>query len=114
VKKLSTKGFWSARTTNYTIIFINLQLEQGKTPVIFEDHMLDIITMDVGMFTGRVCLSLMAILECASMEKQKQRSKLSEEENNMQRSNLRRDNVLRCVDEIPYIKARRRIRGHGL
>jgi hypothetical protein len=47
------------------------------------------------------------------MEKQEQRSKLSEEANNMQRSNLRRDSVLRCADEIPYIKACRRIKGHG-
>jgi hypothetical protein len=28
---------------------------------------------DVGMFTGRVCLSLMEISECASMEKQEHR-----------------------------------------
>jgi hypothetical protein len=48
------------------------------------------------------------------MEKQEQRSKLSEEENSMQRSKLRRYSVLRCADEIPYIKACRRIRGHGL
>jgi hypothetical protein len=33
------------------------------------------------------------------------RSKLSEEANNMQRSKLRRDSVMRCADEIPYIKA---------
>jgi hypothetical protein len=49
------------------------------------------------------------------MEKQEQISQSSgEEENNMQRSKLRRDSVLRCTDEIPYIKARRRIKGHGL
>ena len=29
--------------------------------------------IDVGMFTGRVCLSLMARSECASMEKHEQR-----------------------------------------
>jgi hypothetical protein len=48
------------------------------------------------------------------MEKQEQRSNLSEEANSMQRSKLRRDSILRCADEIPYIKAHRRIRGHGL
>jgi len=36
-------------------------------------------------FTDSVCFSLMARSECASMEKQGQRSKLSEEENNMWR-----------------------------
>jgi hypothetical protein len=74
---------------------------------------MDSYSPSVGMFTGRVCFSLMARSECASMEKQEQR-KLSEEANSMQRSKLRRDSVLRCTDEIPYIKARRRIKGHGL
>jgi hypothetical protein len=36
-----------------------------------------------------------------------------EEANNMQRSKLRRDSVLRCADEIPYIKAPRKIKGCG-
>jgi hypothetical protein len=53
-------------------------------------------------------------LECALMEKQEQRSKLNEEENSMQRSKIRRDSILRCTDEIPHIKAHRRIRVHGL
>jgi hypothetical protein len=32
----------------------------------------------------------------------------------MQRSKLRRDSILRCADEIPYIKAHRRIKGWPL
>ena len=40
--------------------------------------------------------------------------KYYEEENNMQRSKLRRDNILRCIDEIPYIKAHRRIKYRSL
>jgi hypothetical protein len=82
-----------------------------------------------GMFLGRVCLSLMerttTTLACLQVDhsyhwwqdqsvhrwKNKKNISSGEEENNMQRSKLRRDIVLRCADEIPYIKAHRRIKG---
>jgi hypothetical protein len=87
----------------------------------------------VGMFTGRVCLSLMErtttmwhvyrqsvlvidgkIRVCID-GKTRNNVSSGEEENSMQRSKLRRDSILRCADRSHTSRLRnRRIKGHGL